>query len=627
MSSDAVTLREWYEAQRLWPSQPDAPAKYTVSPTVAEAGGACVLEFAIEATENLAPGARLCVEYPYGWGKWLGRCYGSKGVEPRSRGMAPGMGLLLDVTGLGGGSWDDHTQVCDVDRFLVIVVTVPGPGLPAGERVGMLIGAPPGAPARAQKWAERAVFTSGVDRGDGVILPVRPQPTVQVVGGPADRLSIYAPATPTPGEPFPVRIEARDRVYENPAQHEGAAALHWQGGLSGPDTATINGDPAEAAGNAMGWVTACDADAALAGRSDPIGPGFLEGGNRVFFGDIHGQVHDSIGTGTHEEYFEWARDVEHLDFCSPANHYGGRTEADDRTWRRCVDATNAYDEPGRFVTLVAYECGSADGHRNVYYRGDSGELFLHGGYTNPGARVMPELVERLREVGRDVYIVPHHPNFCSPVDWSKDGRPYQRLVEICSQWGISEEGPAHSVQAALTLGHRLGFIGGSDTHMGTPGRAHQDWGQPCSLAAVVAPELTREAIWQALHDRRCYAVFGERILLDFSVSGHAMGEEVSVDGDRVLQAKVATRTPIEALEVVRNGEVVKRFPDAVGERLAEVTWTDDEPLDGLLMQPAFEGLSPFCYYYVRVRTVTGNRAWSSPVWVGGRNQEPGDRSQ
>ncbi|HJN15268.1 MAG TPA: DUF3604 domain-containing protein, partial [Armatimonadota bacterium] len=396
------------------------------------------------------------------------------------------------------------------------------------------------------------------------------------------------------------------------------ASLHIAGHISISDRphladgrATVTAEM----GEGIGWLTALDTATGIAGAGDPIGAGFLIDGDRIFFGDIHGQVRDSIGTGTHEEYLGWARDVERLDFCSPANHYGGREHADERTWARCVDATNAFNAPGEFATLVAYECAPSDGHRNVYCRGDSGRLFLHGGLTDPGARVMPELVDRLTEAGSDVFIVPHHPNFCSPVDWTKWGGRYQRLVEIASQWGVSEEGPVHSVRHALNMGHRLGIIAGSDTHMGTPGRAHQDWGQPCGLAAVIAPELTREAIWDALHGRRCYGVFGERMLIDFRLDGQMMGSETRGSGPRTMATRVATRTPIASLEIIRNGEVARAFDDATGDRLAEMKWTDDASLESLLLKPSFDEIAPFCYYYLRVKTVTGNMGWSSPIWV------------
>ena len=52
------------------------------------------------------------------------------------------------------------------------------------------------------------------------------------------------------------------------------------------------------------------------------------------------------------------------------------------------------------------------------------------------------------------------------------------------------------------------------------------WEQVASgLAAVWAAENTREALFDAMRDRQCYATTGERILIEFSINGESMGSE------------------------------------------------------------------------------------------------------
>ena len=124
--------------------------------------------------------------------------------------------------------------------------------------------------------------------------------------------------------------------------------------------------------------------------------------------------------------------------------------------------------------------------------------------------------------------------------------------------------------------------------------------EKCGLTAAVMPALSRTELVASLRDRRTYATTGARILLDFSVSGLAMGEQGNVEEVEV-KATVHACEGIECVEVVRNGEVVHTQP--VGRLDMTLTWCDPEPTTGR------------SWYYVKVTQTDGERAWSSPVWV------------
>jgi hypothetical protein len=98
------------------------------------------------------------------------------------------------------------------------------------------------------------------------------------------------------------------------------------------------------------------------------------------------------------------------------------------------------------------------------------------------------------------------------------------------------------------------------------------------------------------------------------MQGRLMGEEAhGWVGDRVFQIRAAGTAPIRSIEVIRNGEVVHTVTP--GEDVFEGSWCDQDPIDGLIQEPAFDSLEPFCYYYLRVTQVDMNQAWSSPIWV------------
>jgi hypothetical protein len=160
-------------------------------------------------------------------------------------------------------------------------------------------------------------------------------------------------------------------------------------------------------------------------------------------------------------------------------------------------------------------------------------------------------------------------------------------------------------------GQRLSVIASSDNHWSQPGK------DGFGIAAVYAPALTREAVFDALADRRTYGTTGARMLLDFAVDGVPMGGVCRLEPGRParITARVVGSGPLRQVDVLR-GDVERQewrlahrqwFAGGDAPLEVEVDWTDDSP-------PA-NGL-----YYLRVRQrdlVHGRVAmgWSSPVWV------------
>jgi hypothetical protein len=160
------------------------------------------------------------------------------------------------------------------------------------------------------------------------------------------------------------------------------------------------------------------------------------------------------------------------------------------------------------------------------------------------------------------------------------------------------------VQDALDQGYRFGIIAGSDTHTSDPGNPlvhHPLSPHPhrVGIMGIYATELTREALWEAMWARRVYGTTGERILVDFRLNGHLMGEEVVVASPPRLEVQVAGTAPLSRVELIRSGLVVlTRESDDLDLTLA---WQEDGVHVG--------------YYYVRVTQKDGEMAWSSPIWT------------
>ncbi len=344
---------------------------------------------------------------------------------------------------------------------------------------------------------------------------------------------------------------------------------------------------------------------------------------KVFFGDIHshsgvGKGGRGCGTGTLEENFEYARDVAGLDIFSLTDH---DWQMAPEHWENLQEVSKEFYEPGRFVTIPGFEWTSRTyGHRNVYYPEEGYPLFDSKARTISDTAPSPEdLWRELEKLDTDAVTIPHHP--CVPffpICMANFYNPrYDRLVEIYSVWGNSEfcdDTYVHrgcfeglTVRKILNLGCKLGVIASSDSHDGHPGHS---CGQVLSYLgsgwmAVLAKELTREAIWEAMKKRRCYGTTGEPIVLDFALDDYMMGEEVKtdeIDGSPSLKVKVEAPTLIERIQIVKDGAVViQRLGLEKRERLL---WTD----------PEFDEEKP-CYYYAKIIQKDGEIAWSSPIWI------------
>ncbi len=553
-------------------------------------------------------------------------------------------------------------------QFPIVFVTVEGAALQPGEEIAVTIGDAgsfiPGfyERARAQEVAMHEMhfqvlvdvlgnasysnprYPGGEPKGYRLLPEL---PVVDVVAGPPARLGVVAPATVAAGEQFSVLVRVEDAFGNVSRDFAGDVALGVQppGGISAPapchmtanDGGTARIGPFIVARNAAGPVTVTAAawEAGISGVSNPIDV-VEASSDRIFFGDLHTHAPRALdpghrphgpfmahGVGTYAEAFRYARDVSGLDcvgvawFPPPQNIEAIWSVPRVDDWEEYQAIIADFHEPGAFAPLVAIELNDPTaGHRVILY-------------PDEGKRVTTSKIEKIWPAleGTGAVVVPHHINVSSEggyqnwrvQDWQRHNPQYQTVLEIAQNRGAFETdapggatligGGGASAQDALALGHRLGFVGGTDSHHAQPGR------NTCSMAgvdfhdhktggltAVIAPELTREAIIQALRERRCYATTGARIVLDFCIDGHGMGEEFTATTSEVaVTARVLGTAEIERLEVVCNGDIVLEQP-GIG-RVAEI----DESL-------ALQG-GQTSYYYLRVTQTDGHVAWSSPIWV------------
>ena len=94
-----------------------------------------------------------------------------------------------------------------------------------------------------------------------------------------------------------------------------------------------------------------------------------------FWGDLHGQSDETLGTNTARDYFAFGRDRAFLDICA---HQGNDFQMTISFWEELNALTAEFDEPGKFVAIPGYEWSAntaVGGDRNVFYQSEGRPIY------------------------------------------------------------------------------------------------------------------------------------------------------------------------------------------------------------------------------------------------------------
>jgi hypothetical protein len=372
---------------------------------------------------------------------------------------------------------------------------------------------------------------------------------------------------------------------------------------------------------------------------------------QIFFGDLHAHSAYSDATNDVDEFYHRYRDAYGYDFATLTDHdYLDGIELSLSELKMLWNHSDRMTAPGKFVAMYGYEWTApaiaehavpgqsvGEGHRHILYPDQTGPLVSYG---EESANTGKKLLKRLK--GVKALVIPHHTSW-SGTDWEAHDEELQRLIEVCSTHGRFEY-PGNKpigyrrdhihvgkfVLDGLARGHRLGFVGGSDSHglrwhatevegrdSHVPPGTRVGWKEDAyrtGMTAVLAPELTREALYEALYHRRCYATSGVPIVLDFRIDGQLMGSDIVIHAAPRIDCFVTATAPIRSAEIVRSGHVFAGLQCREGEGLTTLSFS----LQDTIIIPGESH-----YYYLRLTQEDGNMAWSSPIWVQFEDQSHG----
>src|SRR4029453_157107 len=237
---------------------------------------------------------------------------------------------------------------------------------------------------------------------------------------------------------------------------------------------------------------------------------------RRYWGDLHGQSGETIGMGSAESYFRYARDLAFIDM---VGHQGNDFQITDAFWTELNRLTAGFDAPGRFGCLPGYEWSGnpgMGGDRNIFFRREgrpirrSSHILVEGQTSSRAVYTADELFRALD--GEDAVLIAHVGGRYADIKAAHDGRR-ERSVEVHSTWGTFE----WLLHDAVEKGYRVGGVCPSDDHKGRPGATRpgaSTFGAIGGLTCYFMPELTRDALFEALRRRRHYGTTGTRLFMN-----------------------------------------------------------------------------------------------------------------
>ena len=348
----------------------------------------------------------------------------------------------------------------------------------------------------------------------------------------------------------------------------------------------------------------------------------------LYFGQLHAHTNLSDGTGTVEQAFEHAANVENLDFLALTDHSNsfegqsglpsaGTTHLGDEnaeevnaSWREGREgARNITAQEGDFVGIYGFEMtwsGGAPGHINTfnsegfenrnaepYRKGDNYEV-LEAYYDTLNEN--PETISQFNHPGD---------TFGDFMDFALYDPVIDNqitLIEVGNGEGaIGSSGyfPSYSYYTrALDKGWHVAPTNNQDNHKG-------NWGDSNTARSVVlADGLTEDAIYDAMKNYRVYATEDNDLSILYELNGNAMGSILDEQESINITADISDPTDTSGetkAEVIVNG----------GQTLAEKTFT------GGSATVEFDNLSTgYGYYYLRVTQADKQIAVTAPVWTG-----------
>lgn len=337
-------------------------------------------------------------------------------------------------------------------------------------------------------------------------------------------------------------------------------------------------------------------------------------GPGLYFGQLHAHTSLSGGYGTVEEAFQFAANVEGLDFFAVTDHSNAFDNALSGSIGTDCSAISAHWAAGkaaagavtsnRFVGIFGYEMswpsmtqlghigtfatpGFQSWEQPAFSSADSGLQNYYAALTSvPGA------------IGQFCHPGTQYGTFTDFDHYSESIDSVMTLMELFCGETAQYETAYDSYIRALDKGWHIAPTASQANFLG-------NWGAANSLRTVIyADTLTEEGIYDALRNYRAYATEDADLRIFYYLDDYFMGAQlkrwrIGETADICVSLSDPTDSVIGLVEIIIDGGVVAAS-QTVAESSGSVTFS----------------LSPeYHYYFVKVTQPDGQTAVTAPVWV------------
>ena len=330
----------------------------------------------------------------------------------------------------------------------------------------------------------------------------------------------------------------------------------------------------------------------------------------LYFGQLHAHTDISNGAGSVEEAFQYASQVDGLDFFAVTDHSDSFDNADmgaidadgadiSADWAAGKQAAASVTN-GDFVGLFGFEMTWPEdkqlGHISTFNT-PGWQTRDQEAFTNVTA-ALENYYKALTSVPGSVSQFNHpdtvHGDFERFDHYSPQYDAAVSLLEVAGEDGVVD---CEYYDLALDKGWHVAPTNNQNNHKG-------QWGDASEARTVVlAKDLTEESLYAAMKDRRVYATQDSDLTVYYQLNGAVMGSILPKSEEAEITVFLSDPTD----EAIGNVEVVT---DGGAVLVSEYVETPSQVLE----LPASGGRS---YYYLRITQPDGDVAVTAPVWMDG----------
>lgn len=330
----------------------------------------------------------------------------------------------------------------------------------------------------------------------------------------------------------------------------------------------------------------------------------------LYFGQLHAHTDISNGAGSVEEAFQYASQVDGLDFFAVTDHSDSFDNADmgaidadgadiSADWAAGKQAAASVTN-GDFVGLFGFEMTWPEDKQLGHI-----STFNTPGWQTRDQADFENVPTALENYYKALTSVPGSVSqFNHPDDIHGDFERFDHyspqydavvsLLEVAGEDGVVDCG---YYDRALDEGWHVAPTNNQNNHNG-------QWGDASDARTVVlAKDLTEEALYAAMKDRRVYATQDSDLAIYYELNGTVMGSILPKSKDAEITVFLSDPTD----EAIGNVEVVT---DGGAVLVSEYVETPSQVLE-------LSASSGHSYYYLRITQPDGDVAVTAPVWMDG----------